>query len=83
MGNLRKLALGNMPMREVAAQLAEGEMTMSDLFKGYKGPALELLKKFNIRVWSDTADQDHPRRFQGHRPAALGKRRRPRISCSS
>jgi glutamyl-tRNA(Gln) amidotransferase subunit D len=26
---------------------------MSDLFKGYKGPALELLKKFNIRVWSD------------------------------
>ena len=27
---------------------------MTDLFKGYKGPALELLKKFKIRVWSDS-----------------------------
>ncbi|MCP4566258.1 MAG: Glu-tRNA(Gln) amidotransferase subunit GatD [FCB group bacterium] len=26
---------------------------MSDLFKGYKGAALETLKKFNIRVWSE------------------------------
>jgi len=27
---------------------------MTDLFKGYKGPALEMLKKFKIRVWSDS-----------------------------
>ncbi len=26
---------------------------MADLFKGYKGPALEKLKAFNIRVWSE------------------------------
>ncbi len=26
---------------------------MADLFKGYKGNALELLKKYKIRVWSD------------------------------
>jgi glutamyl-tRNA(Gln) amidotransferase subunit D len=26
---------------------------MIDLFKGYKGSALETLKKFNVRVWSD------------------------------
>lgn len=26
---------------------------MIDIFKGYKGEALELLKKFNIRVWSE------------------------------
>ncbi len=28
---------------------------MSDIFKGYKGKALDLLKQYNIRVWSDTA----------------------------
>ncbi|MCD6177314.1 MAG: Glu-tRNA(Gln) amidotransferase subunit GatD [Candidatus Cloacimonetes bacterium] len=27
---------------------------MIDIFKGYKGDAVEILKKFNIRVWSDT-----------------------------
>ena len=27
---------------------------MADLFKGYKGHALEALKKYKIRVWSDT-----------------------------
>ncbi|MFH1727070.1 MAG: Glu-tRNA(Gln) amidotransferase subunit GatD [Pseudomonadota bacterium] len=27
---------------------------MLDLFKGYKGNALETLKKFKVRVWSDT-----------------------------
>jgi len=27
---------------------------MIDIFKGYKGKAVEILKKFNIRVWSDT-----------------------------
>jgi glutamyl-tRNA(Gln) amidotransferase subunit D len=26
---------------------------MNDMFKGYKGRALELLKKYNIRVWSE------------------------------
>jgi len=27
---------------------------MLDIFKGYKGNALEVLKKYNVRVWSDT-----------------------------
>jgi len=27
---------------------------MIDIFKGYKGDAVEILKKFNIRVWSET-----------------------------
>ena len=27
---------------------------MIDIFKGYKGDAVEILKKFKIRVWSDT-----------------------------
>jgi len=27
---------------------------MNDKFKGYKGSALETLKKFNVRVWSET-----------------------------
>ncbi|MCP4633526.1 MAG: Glu-tRNA(Gln) amidotransferase subunit GatD [candidate division Zixibacteria bacterium] len=27
---------------------------MTDLFKGYKGSSLEILKKFNIRVWAET-----------------------------
>lgn len=27
---------------------------MTDLFKGYKGPAVEILRKFNVRVWSDS-----------------------------
>jgi len=26
---------------------------MIDIFKGYKGDAVEILKKFNIRVWGD------------------------------
>ncbi|MBU4404011.1 MAG: Glu-tRNA(Gln) amidotransferase subunit GatD, partial [Acidobacteria bacterium] len=38
---------------------------MSDLFKGYKGPALELLKKFNIRVWSDTVIKTTRGDFKG------------------
>ncbi len=29
-------------------------MTMTDMFKGYKGEALSALKKFSVRVWSDT-----------------------------
>ena len=26
-------------------------MSNSDLFQGYKGKALEVLKKYNVRVW--------------------------------
>lgn len=38
---------------------------MSDLFKGYKGPALELLKKFNIRVWSEAVLKTTRGEFHG------------------
>lgn len=38
---------------------------MSDLFKGYRGKALELLKKYNIRVWSETKVQSTRGDFQG------------------
>ncbi|MCU0276509.1 MAG: asparaginase domain-containing protein [Acidobacteria bacterium] len=38
---------------------------MSDLFKGYKGPALELLKRFNIRVWSDATVKTTRGDFRG------------------
>ena len=38
---------------------------MSDLFKGYKGAALELLKKFNIRVWSETTVKTSRGDFRG------------------
>jgi glutamyl-tRNA(Gln) amidotransferase subunit D len=40
-------------------------MTMTDLFKGYKGPALEMLKKFNIRVWSDSGIKTTRGDFRG------------------
>jgi glutamyl-tRNA(Gln) amidotransferase subunit D len=30
------------------------EATMSDMFKGYKGKGLEVLKRFKVRVWSET-----------------------------
>ncbi len=38
---------------------------MSDLFKGYKGEALELLKKFNIRVWSEAVVKTTRGDFRG------------------
>jgi glutamyl-tRNA(Gln) amidotransferase subunit D len=38
---------------------------MTDLFKGYKGPALEMLKKFNIRVWSDSGIKTTRGDFRG------------------
>lgn len=38
---------------------------MTDLFKGYKGQALELLKKYNIRVWSDTVIKTTRGEFKG------------------
>ncbi len=38
---------------------------MSDPFKGYKGKALSVLKKFNVRVWSDTSIQSTRGDFKG------------------
>jgi len=38
---------------------------MIDLFKGYKGHALEVLKKHNIRVWSDTEVETTRGMFKG------------------
>jgi len=38
---------------------------MSDAFKGYKGRALETLKKFNVRVWSETHIQSRRGAFKG------------------
>lgn len=38
---------------------------MTDLFKGYKGPALEMLKKFKIRVWSDSGIKTTRGDFRG------------------
>ena len=38
---------------------------MSDIFKGYKGRALEVLKSFNIRVWSDTVIKTSRGEFKG------------------
>jgi len=40
-------------------------MAMTDLFKGYKGPALEMLKKFKIRVWSDSGIKTTRGDFRG------------------
>lgn len=38
---------------------------MIDLFKGYKGEGLELLKKFNIRVWSEADIKTTRGNFKG------------------
>ena len=38
---------------------------MSDMFKGYKGKALEVLKKFKVRVWSETNIDTTRGAFQG------------------
>ncbi|UCE24933.1 MAG: Glu-tRNA(Gln) amidotransferase subunit GatD [Candidatus Zixiibacteriota bacterium] len=38
---------------------------MADLFKGYKGQALGLLKSYNIRVWSDTSVKTTRGDFRG------------------
>jgi len=38
---------------------------MSDLFQGYKGKALSVLKKFNIRVWSETVIATTRGEFKG------------------
>ena len=38
---------------------------MIDLFKGYKGVALKMLKKYNIRVWSETKIKTTRGDFEG------------------
>lgn len=38
---------------------------MLDIFKGYKGRALEVLKSFQARVWGDTTVETTRGRFQG------------------
>jgi len=38
---------------------------MSDLFKGYRGRALEVLKSFNVRVWSEVKVRTSRGDFQG------------------
>jgi glutamyl-tRNA(Gln) amidotransferase subunit D len=38
---------------------------MSDLYKGYRGRALEVLKSFNVRVWSDAQVQTTRGDFRG------------------
>ena len=38
---------------------------MSDLFKGYKGNALEILKKYTIRVWSECVVKTTRGEFKG------------------
>jgi len=38
---------------------------MSDMFKGYKGSALEVLKKFKVRVWSETVVDTTRGEFKG------------------
>ena len=38
---------------------------MSDLFKGYKGKALSILKKYKVRVWSETEIQSSRGAFKG------------------
>lgn len=38
---------------------------MDDLFKGYKGETLEVLKKFNVRVWSEVDIESTRGKFSG------------------
>ena len=38
---------------------------MIDLFKGYRGKALEIMKKYNIRVWSETRIETSRGNFKG------------------
>ena len=38
---------------------------MDDLFKGYKGETLKLLKKFNVRVWSEVDIKSSRGEFSG------------------
>jgi len=38
---------------------------MSDILKGYKGKALEVLKNFNMRIWSEATITTTRGNFQG------------------
>ena len=38
---------------------------MNDYFKGYKGKALKILKKFNVRVWSEVKIDTTRGEFKG------------------
>ncbi len=38
---------------------------MLDLFKGYKGAALDILRSFHVRVWGDTTIETSRGKFQG------------------
>ena len=38
---------------------------MADLFKGYKGAALQTLKRFNVRVWSEAQVKTSRGDFEG------------------
>lgn len=38
---------------------------MADIFKGYKGAALEILKKYNVRVWSQSVIKTTRGDFEG------------------
>ena len=38
---------------------------MDDLFKGYKGETLKILKKFNVRVWSEVDIESSRGKFSG------------------
>ncbi|MBN2461567.1 MAG: Glu-tRNA(Gln) amidotransferase subunit GatD [Candidatus Cloacimonetes bacterium] len=38
---------------------------MSDIFKGYRGSALDILKKFKVRVWSDAVIDTTRGKFSG------------------
>jgi glutamyl-tRNA(Gln) amidotransferase subunit D len=43
----------------------ETEANMSDMFKGYKGKALGVLKQFKVRVWSEAAVDTTRGEFKG------------------
>ena len=70
-------------MRDVAARLAEGEDDHDRPLQGLQGAGAGTAEKIQHPRLERRRDQDHARRFQGHRAAALGERRRPRTSCSS
>jgi glutamyl-tRNA(Gln) amidotransferase subunit D len=41
------------------------EATMTDMFKGYKGKGLEVLKRFKVRVWSEASVNTTRGEFKG------------------
>jgi glutamyl-tRNA(Gln) amidotransferase subunit D len=45
--------------------MVKQDIMSNDIFQGYKGKALEVLKKFNIRVWSHTQIKTNRGNFEG------------------